>query len=115
MVRPRRPSQIARCKALAVWLGLSPTGTPVVAADDGTVVLTSWLRYSYGYHVIIDHGDGVQTLYAHLSVIEVEVGQAVSKGQEIGKVGTTGRVTGPHLHFEVIEGGVRRNPFNYLP
>ena len=92
-----------------------PTGTPVVAADDGTVVLTSWLRYSYGYHVIIDHGDGVQTLYAHLSVIEVEVGQAVSKGQEIGKVGTTGRVTGPHLHFEVIEGGVRRNPFNYLP
>ncbi|MGQ9555163.1 MAG: peptidoglycan DD-metalloendopeptidase family protein [Anaerolineae bacterium] len=92
-----------------------PTGTPVVAADDGTVVLTSWLRYSYGYHVIIDHGDGVQTLYAHLSVIEVEVGQTVSKGQEIGKVGITGRVTGPHLHFEVIEGGVRRNPFNYLP
>ena len=92
-----------------------PLGTPVVAADNGTVVLVSWLRYSYGYHIIIDHGNGLETLYAHLSQIEVEVGQAVTKGQEVGKVGVTGRVTGPHLHFEVQENGVRRNPFSYLP
>ncbi|MHB0874493.1 MAG: peptidoglycan DD-metalloendopeptidase family protein [Anaerolineae bacterium] len=93
----------------------TPAGRPVVAADDGTVVLVSWLTYSYGYHIIIDHGDGIETLYAHLSEIEVEVGQAVAKGEEVGKVGSTGRSTGPHLHFEVRENGTHRNPYNYLP
>jgi len=92
-----------------------PRGSPIVAVDDGTVVLVSWMRTSYGYHVIIDHGGGIQTLYAHLSEILVEVGQDVSKGEAIGKRGSTGRSTGPHLHFEVRENGVRRNPFNYLP
>ena len=93
----------------------TPAGRPVVAADDGTVVLVSWLTYSYGHHVIIDHGNGVETLYAHMNDILVEVGQTVTKGQQIGTVGATGRATGPHLHFEVREGGVRRNPFSYLP
>jgi murein DD-endopeptidase MepM/ murein hydrolase activator NlpD len=92
-----------------------PTGYAIYAADGGTVVLVSWLTYSYGYHIIIDHGNGLETLYAHMSEIEVEVGQVVTQGQEVGKVGTTGRVTGPHLHFEVLENGVHRNPFNYLP
>lgn len=92
----------------------TPAGRPVVAADAGTVVLVSWMRYSYGYHVIVDHGNGVETLYAHLSAITVEVGQNVDKGGEVGKVGSTGRSTGPHLHFEVRENGARRNPFNYL-
>ncbi len=91
------------------------TGSPVVAADDGTVVLVSWMTWSYGYHIIIDHGNGLETLYGHLSEIDVEVGENVSKGEVIGKRGSTGRSTGPHLHFEVREGGVRRNPFNYLP
>lgn len=93
----------------------TPAGRPVYAADAGTVTLVSWMQTSYGYHVIIDHGNGVETLYAHLSAIGVEVGQAVGKGDEIGKVGSTGRSTGPHLHFEVRENGSRRNPFNYLP
>ena len=93
----------------------TPAGRPVSAADDGTVVLVSWMRTGYGYHVIINHGEGVETLYAHLSAISVEVGQNVTKGTEIGKVGSTGRSTGPHLHFEVRENDVRRNPFNYLP
>ena len=92
-----------------------PAGDPVVAADSGTVVLVSWMRYSYGYHVIIDHGNGLQTLYAHLSDILVEAGQNVSKGEVIGRRGCTGRCTGPHLHFEVRENGVQRNPFAYLP
>jgi len=93
----------------------TPAGRPVYAADDGTVVLVSWMRGGYGYHVIVNHGDGLETLYAHLSSIDVEVGQKVAKGAEVGKVGSTGRSTGPHLHFEVRENGVRRNPFSYLP
>lgn len=90
-------------------------GDSVVAADDGTVVLVSWMRTSYGYHVIVDHGNGLETLYAHLDSISVEVGQDVSKGTVLGTRGNTGRSTGPHLHFEVRSGGVRRNPFSYLP
>ncbi len=91
------------------------SGVPVTAADGGTVVLVSWLTYSYGYHIIIDHGNGLETLYAHLSTISVEAGQQVSKGDVVGAVGSTGRSTGPHLHFEVRENGVQRNPFSYLP
>ena len=87
----------------------------MVATDDGTVVLVSWMRTSYGYHVIVDHGNGLETLYAHLDGINVEVGQNVSKGDVLGVRGNTGRSTGPHLHFEVRSGGVRQNPFSYLP
>ncbi len=90
-------------------------GVPVVAADGGTVTLVSWQTYSYGYHVIIDHGDGVETLYAHLSAINVEAGQVVAKGEQVGAVGSTGRSTGPHLHFEVRVNGSQQNPFSYLP
>lgn len=91
------------------------SGVPVTAADGGTVTLVSWLTYSYGYHVIIDHGNGVETLYAHLSAINVEAGQVVSQGEQVGLVGSTGRSTGPHLHFEVRVSGVQQNPFSYLP
>src|SRR3989344_4032678 len=87
---------------------------PVVAADSGTVVLTAQLRYGYGNHIIIDHGDGFRTLYAHLSQINVSNGQKVSQGQVIGVVGSTGRSTGPHLHFEVRQGGTLLNPSQYL-
>lgn len=90
-------------------------GTPVVAADSGTVTLVSWLTYSYGYHIIIDHGNGLETLYAHLSEIDVQVGQVVNQGDVIGLRGNTGRSTGPHLHFEVRENGVKRDPMSYLP
>jgi len=86
-----------------------PHGTVVVAADGGTVV-TSTYNSSYGNYIVIDHGNGRQTLYAHLSTRSVGVHTSVSKGQQIGLVGSTGISTGPHLHFEVIENGSRINP-----
>lgn len=89
-------------------------GTPVKAADAGYVALVGRSDKGYGLHVLIDHGNGFQTLYAHLSVIYVEVGQSVTKGQAIGASGNTGKSTGPHLHFEIKLNGVRRNPFIYL-
>ncbi len=79
-------------------------GSPIYSANNGTVI-TATYKYDGGYHVIIDHGNGYYTLYAHLSSYIVSVGQVVSKGQVIGYVGSTGYATGPHLHFEVWQGG----------
>ncbi|MBN1399326.1 MAG: M23 family metallopeptidase [Anaerolineae bacterium] len=90
-------------------------GLPVSASDSGYVVLVQRSDVGYGRMVVIDHGNGYQTLYAHLSTYYVEVGQSVAKGEMIGKCGSTGNSTGPHLHFEVIQGEARRNPLNYLP
>jgi murein DD-endopeptidase MepM/ murein hydrolase activator NlpD len=89
-------------------------GTPVKAADSGYVAVVGRSDTGYGRYVLIDHGNGFQTVYAHLSVIYVEVGQSVGKGQAIGLSGNTGKSTGPHLHFEIKLNGVRRNPFIYL-
>lgn len=89
------------------------TGDPYVAAGAGTVVSAGW-NGNYGYSILIDHGNGVQTRYAHSSKLLVSAGQSVSKGQTIGLVGSTGRATGPHLHFEVIVNGDTVNPNNYL-
>lgn len=99
---------------MAIDIG-APTGTPVVAADSGYVVTAGWSEYGYGRYVVIDHGNGLQTLYAHLHTILVQLGQSVAKGERIGSVGSTGRATGPHLHFEVRYNGVQRNPYGYLP
>ena len=87
--------------------------TPCLAVDGGTVVYAGWY-YGYGYYVKIDHGNGIQTTYAHLDSIAVVVGQRVSNGQQIGRVGNTGNSQGPHLHFEVYKNGVRVNPKNYF-
>lgn len=87
---------------------------PVLAADSGTVVVSGWHPYGYGNHVVIDHGNGYRTLYGHMSVIYVAAGQTVNRGDTIGKVGSTGRSTGPHLHFEVILNGIHINPLNVL-
>jgi murein DD-endopeptidase MepM/ murein hydrolase activator NlpD len=92
-----------------------PEGTPIQAADSGYVALVGRSDTGYGRYVLIDHGNGFQTLYAHFSMIFVEVGQSVAKGQTIGLCGTTGKTTGPHVHFEVKLNGVRRNPSIYLP
>ena len=87
---------------------------PVLASDTGTVTFAGCLPYGYGCHIIIDHANGFQTLYAHLSYIAVTPGQAVAQGQTIGALGSTGRSTGPHLHFEIRNGGVLENPLSYL-
>jgi murein DD-endopeptidase MepM/ murein hydrolase activator NlpD len=93
----------------------SRTGAPVKAADGGFVTLAGggW-NGGYGNHVIIDHGNGFATLYAHLNTIFVKSGENVGAGQQIGTVGNTGNSTGPHLHFEILYQGVPRNPGNYL-
>ncbi|MFQ5613553.1 MAG: peptidoglycan DD-metalloendopeptidase family protein [Anaerolineae bacterium] len=91
------------------------TGAPVAAADSGYVVAAQWDDTGYGRLVVIDHGNGFQTLYAHLSVYYVQVEDSVAKGQQIGEVGSTGNSTGPHLHFEIIQKGVQRNPWGFLP
>lgn len=88
-------------------------GTPIVAAASG-VVIKAELTPDYGNLVELDHGNGITTRYAHASKIYVKVGQLVRRGQKIAVVGTTGRSTGPHLHFEVRENGVAVNPNSFL-
>lgn len=85
----------------------APTGTPVHASDAGYVSLAGW-RGDYGNYIIVNHGNGFETVYAHLSQILVVAGQVVQRGEVIGLVGSTGRSTGPHLHFELRQGGVSR-------
>jgi murein DD-endopeptidase MepM/ murein hydrolase activator NlpD len=93
----------------------NPNFPPVAAADSGTVIVAGWTdNAGYGNRVVIDHGNGYQTLYGHLSKISVGVGQRVNKGQVIGNVGSTGRSTGPHLHFEIRSSGGFKNPLGYL-
>jgi murein DD-endopeptidase MepM/ murein hydrolase activator NlpD len=90
------------------------TGQPIVASKGGRVILAS--SYSgYGNAVIVDHGGGVATLYAHMSSFGVSAGQSVSQGQVVGNVGCTGSCTGDHLHFEVRVNGAPTNPLSYLP
>ena len=97
------------------------SGTPILASKSGKVVISTALRYSngnyrsYGEYVVISHGDGVMTLYAHMSSRAVSVGQYVNQGETIGYVGSTGNSTGPHLHFEVRVNGKCVNPTQYLP
>lgn len=88
-------------------------GTPAYAAASGTVTFAGW-KGSYGYLVIIDHGNGYQTYYAHCSALYVTAGQTVTQGQNISAVGSTGNSTGPHLHFEIRYNGNTLNPQNYV-
>lgn len=90
-----------------------PIGSPIVAADGGTVTLARW-NGGYGYCVIIDHGNGYQTLYGHCSKLLVSVGQKVAQGEQIAKVGSTGNSTGPHCHWEVRINGKTVNPASYI-
>ncbi len=89
------------------------TGTDVFAADGGVVTRVG-MAGSYGNLIIIDHQNGTSTRYAHLSAYNVKVGDVVAQGQSIGKIGSTGRSTGPHLHFEVRVGGVAKNPLDFI-
>jgi murein DD-endopeptidase MepM/ murein hydrolase activator NlpD len=92
----------------------NPSAPSVIASDTGTVVFAGCLDWGYGCHIIINHGNGYESLYGHLSNIAVSPGQAVSQGQTIGIMGSTGRSTGTHLHFEVRSGGGLLNPLNFL-
>jgi murein DD-endopeptidase MepM/ murein hydrolase activator NlpD len=92
----------------------NPGAPPILAADSGTVSYAGCLSWGYGCYVIIDHGNGYQTLYAHLSRYSVSSGQSVSQGQTIGIMGSTGRSTGVHLHFEIRREGQLLNPLNFL-
>lgn len=87
-------------------------GSPIYATSAGTVIHSGW-EAGYGKSVVIDHGNGTQTRYAHCSKLLAKKGNAVMKGALIAKVGSTGHSTGPHLHFEVIVDGVRKNPAWY--
>lgn len=90
-------------------------GGPILAADAGAVVVAGWPDSSgYGNRVIVDHGNGYTTLYAHLSVVQVVSGQRVKRGDVIGQMGNTGRSTGTHLHFEIRQGGALLNPLTFL-
>jgi murein DD-endopeptidase MepM/ murein hydrolase activator NlpD len=91
----------------------APTGTPVRTTADGIVTLAAW-NSGYGQLVVVDHGGGLETYYAHLSRFTVVEGQEVRRGEQIGAVGSTGRVTAPHLHYEVRIGGAPVNPHQFL-
>lgn len=89
-----------------------PTGTQVYATGNGKVIYARW-KTGYGNCIEIDHGYGYVTRYAHLSKVDVKLHQTVSRGEVIGKVGSTGKSTGPHLHYEVLVNGNATNPVNY--
>lgn len=89
-------------------------GEGVYAADAGVVVYAGWNDYGYGNMIMVDHGNGFQSLYAHLNAFNVGCGQSVGQGEGIGAIGSTGRSSGPHLHFELMA-GTKVNPWSYLP
>lgn len=105
---------IYRTKKMHTGIDLTaPTGTMIHATGDGKVIQASYSLGGYGKRIIIDHGFGFKTLYAHLNEIDVKVGQQVKRGEQIGKVGSTGRSTAPHLHYEVRKNNKTENPVNY--
>jgi murein DD-endopeptidase MepM/ murein hydrolase activator NlpD len=91
----------------------APSGTPIYSTGSGVVTKSGW-GSGYGQYVEIDHGNGYITRYAHASRLMVNAGDRVSAGEHIANVGCTGRCTGPHLHFEVVKDGQRKNPTTYL-
>jgi murein DD-endopeptidase MepM/ murein hydrolase activator NlpD len=91
-------------------------GNAVYAADNGVVVYAGWNDWGYGNVIVIDHDGGWQTLYAHLSALNVGCGYSVYQGDVIGAIGSTGNSSGPHLHFEMLnESYGKVNPWNFLP
>ena len=89
-------------------------GSEIYAANSGTVIVAGWSSKGYGNYVVVDHGGGKSTLYAHMSKIKTTKGAKVTKGDVIGLVGSTGYSTGPHLHFEILINGKHTNPMNYF-
>ena len=106
------PQQYYHWRHHAIDIG-GRTGSPIYAALDGKIIKAGWTT-GYGYNIIIDHGGGKKTLYAHLSKMYVQRGEQVTQGAAIGALGSTGWSTGPHLHFEIVINGVKVNPLSYL-
>jgi murein DD-endopeptidase MepM/ murein hydrolase activator NlpD len=92
----------------------APYGSPIRAAADGTVMIAAFSGGGFGRLVVVDHGGGVQTFYAHLSRIDVIAGQEIRRGEIVGALGNSGRTTAPHLHYEVRIGGTPVNPYRFL-
>lgn len=93
----------------------NPVGTPIYSIGDGVVSWVQYLSYGYGYHVLITHPDGLQSLYAHMNKIYVHPGQEVTKETRVGDVGLTGWTTGPHLHLGIYDNSTPVNPLEVLP
>ncbi|MBS3970581.1 MAG: peptidoglycan DD-metalloendopeptidase family protein [Clostridia bacterium] len=109
-----RMHPILRTQRMHTGIDISaPMGSPAVAGEVGEVIYTGWFG-GYGWTVVVDHGGGVSSMYPHLSRITVKEGDIVARGQEVGKIGTSGLSTGPHMHFEVRENGDPVNPWPYL-
>jgi murein DD-endopeptidase MepM/ murein hydrolase activator NlpD len=89
-------------------------GNPIYAADSGVIVYAGWSNYGYGNLIVVDHGNGFQTAYGHLSAISVQCGQSVFQGGYMGAMGSTGNSSGPHLHFELRLNSGKLNPLNYM-
>ncbi len=109
----RRVSQYFKWRHPGMDIAL-PTGNPIYAADDGVVTKSGWNSGGYGYMILIDHENGIMTRYGHASKLFVKTGERVSKGDVIALIGSTGRSTGPHLHFEIYVNGTRVNPLYYV-
>jgi murein DD-endopeptidase MepM/ murein hydrolase activator NlpD len=92
----------------------APEGTPIKAIEDGEVIYSDQLR-GYGNMVILRHADGIVSVYAHNESNLVRVGQSVVRGEVVARVGSTGRVSGPHLHFEIRKNNAAQDPLRYLP
>jgi murein DD-endopeptidase MepM/ murein hydrolase activator NlpD len=92
----------------------APAGTPIYATADGVVQIASFNTDGYGNKVVINHGYGYQTLYAHMLKIKASQGQTVKRGEVIGYIGSTGKSTGPHCHYEVIKRGTKVDPVYYF-
>lgn len=104
-------------KTRKAHLGLdfaAPSGTPIYATADGIVKFSGFSTNGYGNHVIINHGFGYETLYGHMVRVNASQGQQVKRGQVIGYVGSTGKSTGPHLHYEVHKSGIQIDPINFF-
>ncbi len=117
---PQKPLPAMRTISQGFWTGhpgidiTAPLGSDIYPVKPGKVVEISISKFDYGRSVVINHGDGVTSRYAHMGKIEVDEGQEVTNDTIIGEVGVTGHTTGPHLHLEVRKNGIAMNPLNYL-
>ena len=112
VIVPQIKADIAGSQTSGNFMRSAPTGTDIYATGDGIIKKVGW-QTGYGNTIVVDHGYGYQTLYAHLHSSRVKVGQKIVRGQVIGGVGNTGKSTAPHLHYEVLLKGKHVNPVNY--